>query len=303
MKDSFWKSDGRRAHVSKAVVSSSGHAVARNYAIKSENPKDLLRPGDLGITMRMDRLVEGMTPEQRLAAQGLAEAMFKDLMRALGKEEIEGSGIPSGSYIQIVFVEGGPEIESNGRTFVIRRLVKETRIGIHTQCFDVWSFDPAVDFIPWSSIVSIKLIDKEEIARRVVEGFIDAVTYTDTCDPCNTKVTVYFNDDPETNFATFYDMWGEENYVRMICAIRRVSGQAPRRFDPHRSTEWNKFVEKHDDGVDQVLTRISSEVGLQRVADKAASETLRLAAKKLLEERKTQRSETEETHTTKTHND
>lgn len=77
---SFWKGDGKSALLGKAVVSPTGHVVARNY-----DPKTL-HEGDLGIGVRVDRKFEEMTPEQRMAAGGVADELANLLRGAVGAE-------------------------------------------------------------------------------------------------------------------------------------------------------------------------------------------------------------------------
>jgi len=154
MKDSFWTGNGKNAFTTKVVVSPTGHAVAKNYQA------DDLRTGDLGITLRLDRKLDGMTPEQRLAAQGLAEAMFKDLMKALGKEEVEGSGIAVGSLIQL----------GSYRNYEYFRVEKETRIGLHLRKLHDGFFG-FCEFRTWDKLSGLTILPEKEardMTRRAV---------------------------------------------------------------------------------------------------------------------------------------
>jgi len=85
MKQSHWKSDGKNVFVAKAVVSATGHAVGKNY------DRQKLEPGDVGLEVRLDRnQVEAMTPEQRTAAQAVAQGMIQEFQAALGVEQEPG---------------------------------------------------------------------------------------------------------------------------------------------------------------------------------------------------------------------
>lgn len=77
---SYWKGGGKDALLGKAVVSPTGHVVAKNY-----DPKQL-REGDLGISVRVDRRFEEMTPEQRMAAAGVADELSTLLKQGVGAE-------------------------------------------------------------------------------------------------------------------------------------------------------------------------------------------------------------------------
>lgn len=173
MKESFWTGNGKNAWTAKVVVSCTGHAVAKNYQT------DDIRFGDLGLTMRLDRKLDGMTTEQRLAAQDLAQAMFTDLMRMLGKEVIEGSGIPVGSFI-----------EHDGQVY---RVAKETKLGLHLQLL-AHSFPNTMQFHTWDNLKVVDIVHPDIVRQKMVREFINRSCY---------------NWDPEVH-SEFLQHWGEE---------------------------------------------------------------------------------------------
>lgn len=131
MERSYWPGNTKTAWTGKVVVSPTGHAVQKNY--KRED----LRDGDIGLTVRIDReRVKQMTPEQRLAAQAIAEEMTRDFLATLGKEVVEGSGIPVGTAVQIgkdetVVSTIPPYLGYFKKRSVVGVLERETRIGLH----------------------------------------------------------------------------------------------------------------------------------------------------------------------------
>lgn len=188
MDASFWKGDGEKALTLKAAVSPTGHVVARNY-----QPDDL-RDGDLGLTLRLDRgKLVGLTPEQRLAAQSLAEGMSRELLRALGKEELEGTGFPVGTMVTI-----------GNRVGMIER---ETKLGLHLVVPDGTGIGAYKVFIPFG---------KEEILPE--EGaMLDA--------QAKAFHTCYFVTSPRTDrrgftgwqfIVEFHEKWGDEGLAAFL---------------------------------------------------------------------------------------
>lgn len=77
---SYWKGGGKDALLGKAVVSPTGHVVAKNYDPKA------MHEGDLGLSVRIDRKFDEMTPEQRMAAAGVADELAALLRQGVGAE-------------------------------------------------------------------------------------------------------------------------------------------------------------------------------------------------------------------------
>ncbi len=184
MKESFWTGNGKNAWIAKAVISSTGHAVARNYLANGDDRDTRLRIGDLGLTMRLDRRLVGMTPEQRLAAQDLAQAMFTDLMRTLGKEVIEGSGITIGSHI-----------ECNSQMY---RVAKETKLGLHLQLL-THGFPSTTQFHTWDTLKAVNIVHPDTARQMMVREFVNRSCY---------------NWDPEIHLE-FLQHWGEETLAQV----------------------------------------------------------------------------------------
>ncbi len=90
---SYWKGGGKDALLGKAVVSPTGHVVAKNY-----DPKQL-HEGDLGLSVRIDRKFEEMTPEQRMAAGGIVDELAALLRTGVGAAD-EDLGFKRGMVVR-----------------------------------------------------------------------------------------------------------------------------------------------------------------------------------------------------------
>jgi hypothetical protein len=103
MKD-YWRDDSDAVSVLKAVVSSNGHPVAKNYNI------DSLHRGDVGIHIRFDRnFVTEIPPEQRAAALAIAKPMCDAILAMLGEKKESGASEP-GTIWQIERPERNDEV-------------------------------------------------------------------------------------------------------------------------------------------------------------------------------------------------
>lgn len=260
MKESFWKGDGKNAWTAKAVISPTGHVIAKNYAAED------LHVGDLGITLRLDRRLDGFTPEQRLAAQGILEAAYRDAMRALGKEEIEGSGIPIGSFVELRY---GTRHEVYGYFHGVFRLERETHTGLHLRALAEGSLRTTT-FFPWTAIIEVTpvsedaSVDKSFMKRVFKQG--EHSCLPSTSEEVRLRI-----------FASFMGEWGEDALVRFFIASPVEQGRDP-------------FNDGFRDRKDQpwllpALRVLNNSANLERVAKEAQHPKVREAAATVLAER------------------
>lgn len=253
MKESFWTGNGKNAWIAKAVISSTGHAVAKNYLVNGDDRDTRLRIGDLGITMRLDRKLDGMTPEQRLAAQDLAQAMFTDLMRVLGKEVIEGSGIPIGSFIRCGEVE--------------YRVEKETKLGLHLRRLH-YGFLDTTSFATWENLGYVSLLSTDELREAVRCSFSTLVWgYNDSRQIGTSSIE---------NFRRFADFWSEERLADFFLKTR---------VNQSHDINRNLIDDNQQPWLHPALEAIQGLANLQRIADHAINEKVRETAMNLLLER------------------
>lgn len=231
MKESFWTGNGKNAWTTKVVVSCTGHAVAKNYQT------DDIRFGDLGLTMRLDRKLDGMTTEQRLAAQDLAQAMFTDLMRMLGKEVIEGSGIPVGSFI-----------EHDDQVY---RVAKETKLGLHLEPLNE-GFLGATEFHGWASLSEVVIIPSKP-EHTIVRSFLDS------------------HDRPLKVYRDFLQTWGED----MLCGAF-ILDKGSWKLDEAREflsliQDNDSLIGIHQMAKNRVLCNVAMLIALERTEAQAAT--------------------------------
>jgi hypothetical protein len=279
MKDSFWKGDGRVAWTAKVAVSSTGHAVARNYVVKPTKESDkanVLRPGDVGITLRIDRLVDGMTPEQRLAAQGLAEAMFKDLMKVLGKEVSDDEDFAAGSCLSITLAGHAPWVDPG-----IFKLVRQTMAGLHVLKLVKGLWEKQQSLIPWSKLEKADPIEPGDVKAHVVASLLKDAwpkRFRPEGQRCD---EVYEMNLGQAAIERFSELWGEEYLVEFLL-LTKVD---------YTVLETTLFRSRHnEDHVEQpwlkpALSLIKNDTNLQRIAAAAEHALVRDAAQKLLDER------------------
>jgi len=113
---SFWSSSSVKARVCKAVVTPTGHVVAKNYATGK------LREGDIGLHVRVDlNGVEEVAPAQQVAARGVAKEMTQDFLARLGAEQEFGfrPGMVIG-YFQ--------DLHENPQSGVIKRITEHAAL-------------------------------------------------------------------------------------------------------------------------------------------------------------------------------
>ncbi len=82
MQETFWSDASDKGLTAKAVISPTGAVIAKNFG-----SSDPLRNGDIGLEVRIKRKnAPELSAEQRMAAQGVAEAMSDKLKGHLGQE-------------------------------------------------------------------------------------------------------------------------------------------------------------------------------------------------------------------------
>jgi len=79
----FWESDSQTARWKTAVVTQTGHVVARRCTAKN------IQKGDIGLQVRADIKADDITPAQRAAAILTFQAMSTQLLTDLGEEREE----------------------------------------------------------------------------------------------------------------------------------------------------------------------------------------------------------------------
>lgn len=220
MERSYWLGNTRTAWTGKAAVSPTGHAVQKNYN------RDDLREGDIGLTVRIDReRIHQMTPEQRLAAQAIAEEMMWDYLAALGKEVVEGSGIPVGTAIRIgkdektVISTIAPYLDYFTKRAVVGVLERETRIGMHLSCVSDDGATKTRLFMPFAEARDAGGIEIPDvpIERIAVERYLSARIENPLPGQFD-WVSSGFDFD-HNDVGTFAETWGTEGIYELLLVI------------------------------------------------------------------------------------
>jgi len=275
MKQSFWIGDGNVAWTAKVAVSPTGHAVARNYVVKptKESDKaDVLRPGDVGITLRLDRLVDGMTPEQRLAAQGLAEAMFKDLMKVLGKHEADEADFEAGTFLVV-------ELTDEHHPLLVK-LIRETKVGIHVSVVEK-GIASKLRFIPWGKTEKVEPVPEVDMKSKIADNLFASAW------PRTFRTEGTWGDEDhligleQDDLRKFHDTWGDE-YLTAFLLRTKVDYID---YSYRNLLGPNGRVDIDSPWLRPALEMVQDKAHLELIAKSAEHDLVRKAAQELLDER------------------
>lgn len=290
MERSYWLGNTKTAWTGKVAVSPTGHAIQKNYKRLD------LRDGDIGLTVRIDReRVNQMTPEQRLAAQAIAEEMMRDYLAALGKETVEGTGIPVGTAVRIGKDEKtaistiAPYLDYFTKRAVVGVLERETRIGLHLSCVSDDGAKKTRLFMPFAEardVGGIVILDVP-IERTIAERYL----YANTKHPHPGARLWLKNgfDFDNGNLQRFFETWNASGMFELLRLIssRVVWYRGINSWEQPNEVEIKKEQDKEDALVIEFLLPFLQKLDTQHLellGREAAFPGVRIAATELFRE-------------------